>query len=269
MSDKIDESFRGDLTWIRLFEGHVGRPYWPGGRSGVTLDPGVDLGYVDRVSFIAAYDDILTPEDFKMLDCFLELRGADARRAYEKHKNTLSTIRVSKEQADRVFPVVAAPYWTAVTKRFPALRGPTTPASVQTALLSLAINRGASNRELEPLGRLIDDGDWPAVADVIGSMQQDHELVGIRRRRREEAALIRRDAGNADSAVSFHPVFRGYGGHSREAAVHNLDALTGEDYGRDHAIADNELLHVLDVLAPEVSAAYRRLHNRAKRWPTA
>ena len=35
-------SFRGDLLWIHAWEGHRGRLYWPGGASGVTLDPGLD-----------------------------------------------------------------------------------------------------------------------------------------------------------------------------------------------------------------------------------
>lgn len=40
------QSFRGDLEWIHAREGHLGKPYWPGGASGITLDPGVDLGHV-------------------------------------------------------------------------------------------------------------------------------------------------------------------------------------------------------------------------------
>lgn len=38
-------AFRGDLEWVQDQEGFSGTPYWPGGVSGVTLDPGVDLGH--------------------------------------------------------------------------------------------------------------------------------------------------------------------------------------------------------------------------------
>ena len=37
-------TFEGDLLWVHQLEGHAGRPYWPEGESGVTLDPGIDLG---------------------------------------------------------------------------------------------------------------------------------------------------------------------------------------------------------------------------------
>ena len=39
------ESFHGDLAWLQDREGHVGKPYWPGGIAGVTLDPGFDLRF--------------------------------------------------------------------------------------------------------------------------------------------------------------------------------------------------------------------------------
>lgn len=50
------------------------------------------------------------------------------------------------------------------------------------------------------------------------------------------------------------------------ADVHKLNDMTGRDYERDHAEADEILLrHVPHRLR----LAYRRLQNRARRWPTA
>ena len=58
-NDKM-EGFRGDLSWVHAREGHAGKAYWPGGVSGVTLDPGVDLGHVRPELFETAYKELLT-----------------------------------------------------------------------------------------------------------------------------------------------------------------------------------------------------------------
>jgi len=63
-------------------------------------------------------------------------------------------------------------------------------ATVQTVLLSLAYNRGSQNGALQILGDPLAAGDWREVARLVGGMQQNHDLVGIRKRRRWEAALI-------------------------------------------------------------------------------
>ena len=91
------------------------------------------------------------------------------------------------------FPYVIEPYWVAISRRFPILQEADTPGSVQTALLSLAYNRGSRNRGLAPLEEPLKNKEWGHVADLIGGMQQDHRLEGIRKRRRMEADLIRKE----------------------------------------------------------------------------
>ena len=187
-------AFAGDPGWVHLLEGHRGRPYWPGGASGVTLDPGIDLGHADAAFLDQLlrdhYGDLLSPDQRAAVDAVAGIRGEEAKAALAADE-VLRSIRVSHEHADGVFPVASRPYWRAITERFERLAEPETPPSVQTALLSIAYNRGADNHHLESLGELIADGDWVAAADKIGAMQQSHKLEGIRRRRREEAALIR------------------------------------------------------------------------------
>ena len=56
-------------------------------------------------------------------------------------------------------------------------------------MLSLAYNRGIRNSGLEPLGPLLQNGDWHSTAQAIGRMQQNHKLDGIRRHR-DEAAIV-------------------------------------------------------------------------------
>jgi GH24 family phage-related lysozyme (muramidase) len=92
--------------------------------------------------------------------------------------------------AASIMPFAALGYWNRIRRRFQALQDPTTPASVQTALLSLAYNRGPANTYLEPLGTLLECRDWSNAAAKIAAMQQNHELEGIRIRRREEGLLI-------------------------------------------------------------------------------
>lgn len=183
------QSFRGDLAWIHTREGHAGKAYWPGGHSGVTLDPGFDLGQQSKDELNKHYENILNTTQ---LNACLNCIGLKGRQAKSHLNNAIDLIgiRISKGQALQIFPVIVHPYWVAICKRFPQLSQDTTPHSVQTALLSLAFNRGANNRALDTLSTSLVQGNWQACADLIANMQQNHELEGIRRRRRMEAALI-------------------------------------------------------------------------------
>lgn len=182
--------FRGDLGWIHAREGHAGKAYWPGGASGVTLDPGVDLGHGDAEMIREAYKGLLSPEQFAAVERVFGIKGEAAKTTLAED-DVLQTIRISRSQAESIFPFVILPYWEAIVNRFPALADPDTLPSVQTALLSIAYNRGPRNRGLAPLGNPIQSKNWLQVAAIIGSMQQDHKLEGIRKRRRMEADLIR------------------------------------------------------------------------------
>ena len=184
------EQFRGDLDWVHLQEGHEGRPYWPKGASGVTLDPGVDLGHASPDTIEALYQPLLTRQQMKLLREVFGLKGRDARDALSQMPQ-LKAIRISREQGFEVMPFAAKPYWDGIRKRFRAVQRKDTPPSVQTVLLSLAYNRGIFNKALKPLGALLQNRDWTRIAAVVGRMQQSHELEGIRRRRRDEASVIR------------------------------------------------------------------------------
>lgn len=184
--------FRGDLGWVHAREGYAGRAYWPGGASGVTLDPGFDLGYAAPALFEALYGHVLPPDQRAAARRVFGLRGSAARAALAADPG-LGSIRISTALSDALFPACALPYWQAIVRRFPVLTRADTPGSVQTVLLSLSYNRGAGNRGLGVLQAPLDGRQWARVADLVGAMQQDHPLVGIRYRRRLEAALIRRE----------------------------------------------------------------------------
>jgi GH24 family phage-related lysozyme (muramidase) len=184
------EKFRGDLDWVHERESHAGHPYWPGGVSGVTLDPGVDLGHASPDTIEELYAPLLTQAQMKALGLVYGIKGEDANAAL-RTLPVIADIRISREQAAELMPHAAKPYWIGISRRFKALVRQDTPPAVQTALLSLAYNRGVFNRYLEPLGELLAAKSWDEAADRIASMQQRHRLPGIRIRRRQEAMLIR------------------------------------------------------------------------------
>jgi peptidoglycan hydrolase-like protein with peptidoglycan-binding domain len=181
--------FRGDLDWVHEKEGHRGRPYWPEGKSGVTLDPGVDVGHAAPDLVENLYRPLLTAAQLDALRQVFGLRGQAAADALQASAE-LAAIRITNSQAVELMPFAARNYWREISDRFKALRRKRTLPSVQTALLSLAYNRGAGNGHLESLGELLEGKRWSDVSAKIAAMQQSHEQPGIRSRRREEGALI-------------------------------------------------------------------------------
>lgn len=182
------QGFNGDLTWVHEREGHAGRPYWPGGASGVTLDPGFDLGYQNRDQLRACYPE-LSAYQIQALTKVIGLKGESAKIA--TRIPSIASIRTSKEMALTAMPVIAKRYWKGIYQRFPSLVAQTqTPPCVHTVMLSLSYNRGPNNRGLEVLRAYLEDLDWTGLAQQIASMQQNHKLRGIRLRRRLEAEYI-------------------------------------------------------------------------------
>lgn len=181
--------FRGDTLWIHHLEGHVGRPYWPGGASGITLDPGIDLGHVEPQLVESAFARRLPRHQYQEISGVLGIQGVSAQ-ALLRDNTPLNNIRISRATAAEVFPLLLRPYWNGLRQRFRTLEEPQVPAEVHTALLSLAYNRGTWNPDLTHLHQPLERYRWNNVAQTILSMQQDHLLEGIRLRRRSEGRLI-------------------------------------------------------------------------------
>jgi hypothetical protein len=88
---------------------------------------------------------------------------------------TLQSIRIGSDQAEGLMAFTAKPYWSGIGGRFNTLRQSDTIGSVQTALLSLAYNRGAPNPALAPLEAPLAAGRWPDVADLIDQMNRNSQ----------------------------------------------------------------------------------------------
>jgi GH24 family phage-related lysozyme (muramidase) len=190
--------FRGSTRWIHAREGSgleaYGRSaYWPGGESGVTLDPGFDLGYQTEGLLRSYYDQVLTEQELAACASVIGLRRQAAKAALHSETNegkTLRGIKIPTDEQQALFALVAASYWQKIRERFSAFRDECTPGVVQTALLSLAYNRGAGNDDLAPLAGPLASASWDEVGWQISQMQQNHSLNAIRLRRRREGALI-------------------------------------------------------------------------------
>jgi GH24 family phage-related lysozyme (muramidase) len=204
------EGFNGDLNWVHELEGHAGRPYWPGGESGVTLDPGFDLGYQSEKKLKTYYPEF-TRAQIDALSGVLGIKGSTAKSASKQ--SSVSSIRTSKEMAITAMPVIADKYWTTIVKRYPKLIASSPPPCIHTVMLSLAYNRGAYNKGLNVLIDCINSSDWYGVSELVGNMQQDHKLNGIRKRRRMEADYIRTEldfSGDADDQITNEELFNPY-----------------------------------------------------------
>jgi hypothetical protein len=191
-------NFDGDLGWVHEREGHRGTAYWPGGASGVTLDPGVDLGQLRWNAIQPFYEKLLTEEQQIAIQSVIGIKGDAAKQALDANP-ILRAIRINLNDADRIMPLASQNYWNGIVGRFPVLVTADALPSVQTVLLSLSYNRGVHNPDLEQLRGPLDDRNWGEVASRIGTMQQNHELEGIRVRRRMEADLVRAEVDYMNS----------------------------------------------------------------------
>ena len=221
-----------DLGFILEEEGFDPRPHWPGGRSGVTIGPGIDLGHAEIEVVVNALTSIdLNPE--QLADVVelhgLRRRGEDARgflKAGDSLAKRINEIEFTREQVEAMLPVAAEPYWKAMAARFPGLLAHAgTPSGVKTAFLSLAYNRGPHNPDLEQLRKSLDTGNWPALGDLIEEMEE------IPERRAREAELVR-NRGHAE----FLRYFRGYrwfqSSEIRRAAGHDVPSRPWKDAQR-------------------------------------
>lgn len=190
------ENFRGDLDWIHALEDRrwaPSGPYWPGGASGITLRPGVDVGYASKAIVKKAYYDnaLITASQWVSLQGAFGVKGKSAKRRLQNDRK-LNTISISYEDGQDIFSFVVKDYWAGICNRFPELRRYDTPGVIQTVMLSLAYNRGIWNRALNALEDEIETKNWTQFATTIEGMQQSHPLRGIQRRRRIEGQKVKK-----------------------------------------------------------------------------
>ncbi|HMY48641.1 MAG TPA: hypothetical protein PKX01_04290, partial [Rhodocyclaceae bacterium] len=178
--------YRGGFEFLMKWEGNAGRVALIG--SSVFIDPLTDLALAKPDDLRRRYEFLLTPAELQALIATAGKRGAEAQAAYAAAP-ILARIRIRAEDVARLVPDVIEPFWKRLRDKHPILRRPDTPPAVHTALLSVAVNLGA---RVESLAPFIDAGRWRELADAIDALAaRPPVLAGLKRRRAEEAALIR------------------------------------------------------------------------------
>lgn len=190
--------FRGRLGFTAAREGHRGYPYWPGGASGVTLDPGFDVSRNTEARLVHVYGGLIRAQQLALLSATRRLRGEVARSRVREPD--LLAIRIDTDAAAIRMPTIAGPLWRECAAGCRRLLDPLTPAAVHTVLLSLAYNAGSD--DVLRLRETVAAGAWAQLADQLGAMHASQPALA--RRRRAEAQLLRsalREGANPVAAV--------------------------------------------------------------------
>jgi len=170
-------------------------PTWPGGRSGVTIGIGYDLGYNSARRIRKDWSGKLSELDLERLLVVAGLKGETARQALAGVKSA----SVPLASAEQVFYASTLPRYAAATlKTYPGVDQ--LYADAQAALLSLIYNRGTSLRgsrrkEMAAIKPLVAARDYAGIAAQLKAMKRLWEgkgLPGLLKRRDDEARLVAR-----------------------------------------------------------------------------
>jgi len=142
------------------------------------------------------YDPLLTQRDLRALSVAIGAHGAHAEEL--TRDPDIAAIRISRSAAARVLPPLAADYWRQAVQRCPALADSDIPAAVQTAVLSLAYNAGAS--KVTFLCPILNLRDWGRLATSFRRLGRNSSR-GLASRRAQEATLIERCEAPVDEGI--------------------------------------------------------------------
>lgn len=167
-------------------------PEWPGGRSGITIALGYDLGYASPAKIHSDFDGLLDP---KMVELMCSLSGHVGTRAHLDLARVRGAIVVPWSVALKVFLKHDMPAWIATVRNvLPNTQklGPT----CLGILVSLAYNRGASfsmvgdrYREMRAIKADMANSHFADIPNQLRSMARLW-TGGVHARRLREAALF-------------------------------------------------------------------------------
>lgn len=215
MSNALQQyGFRGNLAWVHNEEGsglksYGTSVYYPDSRkqprtkSGVTIDPGLDLGnaaptLIKEVLNYYNEQGLLTVAQYKRLMLAVGFTKADAIEWMEENEWAFKPgkpggVRFAVRDKHALFVLenyTADDYWIPLVKAMPrlkAIKENYVAEAVHTALLSQSYNRGYY-ATIETCRKFVEIGDFGGMAFAIKGLKQSTE--SSRGRRRREAALI-------------------------------------------------------------------------------
>ena len=170
---------------------------WPGGRSGVTIGIGYDLGYVSKTKIEDDWAGLLSGSTLEQIVRAAGKKGRSAKNEVSRLKRT--RIHIPYDAAKEVFFKKTLPRYAQRTRKaYPGVED--LPPDAQAMLLSLIYNRGASMRgsrrkEMLAIKKLVKRQDLLGVAKQIAAMKRlwvNKGLPGLLKRRDKEAILVKR-----------------------------------------------------------------------------
>ncbi|MDH3522535.1 MAG: hypothetical protein OES32_03025 [Acidobacteriota bacterium] len=173
----------------------LAKPTWPGGRSGVTIGIGYDIGYNSASQIEADWGGRIPDAYVQDLKGVAGLKGSPARDAAKRLADV--GLKVPFDVARSVFhEKTLSRYAKTTLKAYPGVDK--LPADAQGGMLSLVYNRGASKsgasrKEMADLAPAIEAGNLETMADLVRRMKRlwvGKNLDGLLKRRDAEADLI-------------------------------------------------------------------------------
>lgn len=199
----------GDMSWIGLpdamartrvqYEKRYMRPEWPGGRSGVTVGIGYDLGYATPAQIREDWVGLL---DDDMIETMVSAAGVSGPHA----RNVMLTLRphitVPWDAAIQIFGERSIPKYAGIARN--ALPNyDTLKPDCKGAIVSLTYNRGSSYvisaardpngryREMRAIRKHMTDQNYSAIPSEFRAMKRLWpDVRGLLKRRDREAELF-------------------------------------------------------------------------------
>lgn len=177
-------------TYIRRYQSTI----WPGGKSGVTIGIGYDLGYTTLAKLRADWGNHL-PDD--MITALEQAVGVKGTPAQEMATHLAPAVLVPWEAANAVFRELDVPHYSKMVRT--ALKNTNLLSGDSFgALLSLTFNRGPSfsaagdrYREMNAIRTLMAAKNFADIPAQIDAMKRLWPTVpGLQTRRAKEAALF-------------------------------------------------------------------------------
>ncbi|WP_037471811.1 hypothetical protein [Sinorhizobium fredii] len=146
ISDRaLDLIVFSEVSSYELYQSKYTKPVWPGGKSGVTVAIGFDLGYTTPVNYKEDWELILDEPRYGLLSSVIGLTGANAKAALK----SVQTVEIDYDLAEQQFRTRSLPCYVAETENAFANTRALSEDSFG-ALVSLVYNRGSSSTAKKP-----------------------------------------------------------------------------------------------------------------------
>lgn len=203
----LDQLVEHEISSPTHYRRSLQAPTFPGGRSGVTIGIGYDLGAGSATQIRRDWQGVLPDADLEALAAAAGLKGEAAQRVLP----LLRDIEIPLQIARKVFYTRTLPRYARSTRRvYPGVQALAPDA--QAALLSLVYNRGAAlsgpgRSEMRAIAPLVKSRDYAGIAGQLRAMKSlwlGKGLDGLLRRREAEAEQVE----NAQRAYELEELVR-------------------------------------------------------------